>query len=73
MRNKYDERASIEGGFIPFYVQAPGASVTIQGLRFIRPIGAATLVNAAHGVMVADWVGQRDREQGRLIELDTEI
>ena len=65
MRNKYDERASIEGGSIPFYVQAPGASVTIQGLRFIRPIGAATLVNAAHGVMVADCVGQRDREQGQ--------
>jgi hypothetical protein len=64
VRNKYDERASIEGGSIPFYVQAPGASVTIQGLRFI-PIGAATLVNAAHGVMVADCVGQRDREQGQ--------
>jgi hypothetical protein len=65
VRNKYDERASIEGGFIPFYVQAPGASVTIQGLRFIRPTWAATLVNAAHGVMVPDCVGQRDREQGQ--------
>jgi len=65
VRNNYDEQASIEGGFIPSYVQAPGASVTIQGLRFIRTIGAATLVNAAHGVTVADCVGQRDREQGQ--------
>ena len=33
------ERATIEGGTTPFYVEAPGASVTIQGLRFIRPEG----------------------------------
>ena len=39
-----DEMASIEAGTIPFYVDAPGASVTIQGLRFIRPKSAAILV-----------------------------
>ena len=73
MRNNYDERASIEGGFIPFYIQAPGASVTIQGLRFIRPIGAATLVNAAHGVTVAIALASGIASRGRLIELDTEL
>src|SRR5262249_4815042 len=30
-----EERASIEAGTIPFYVDAPGTSVEIQGLRFI--------------------------------------
>src|SRR6516162_11495526 len=36
--------ASIEAGTIPFYVQAPGASVTIQKLDFVRPKNSAILV-----------------------------
>jgi len=44
---------SIEGGTTPFYVEAAGASVTIQGLRFIRPKGDAILVYAVSGLMIA--------------------
>jgi hypothetical protein len=53
-QNEDDERASIEGGSIPFYVEAPGASVTIQGLRFIRPIAEAIFVYAANGLTIAN-------------------
>jgi len=45
--------ASIEGGTTPFYVDAPGASVTIQGLRFIRPRVDAVLVYAVRGLVMA--------------------
>src|SRR5262249_5849337 len=48
-----DERASIEAGTIPFYVDAPGASVTIQGVRFIRPKAGAILVYAVRGLVIA--------------------
>lgn len=48
-----DEMASIEGGTTPFYVEAPGARVTIQGLRFIRPKGDAILVYAVSGLVIA--------------------
>jgi hypothetical protein len=44
--------ASIEGGTIPFYVEAPSASVTIQKLHFIRPKNSAILVDAAVGVTI---------------------
>jgi len=47
------ERTTIEGGTTPFYVEAPGASVTIQGLRFIRPRGAAIFVYAVSGLVIA--------------------
>jgi len=47
------ERATIEGGTTPFYVEAPGASVTIQGLRFIRPKGDAIFVYAVRGLVIA--------------------
>jgi hypothetical protein len=47
------ERATIEGGTTPFYVEAPGASVTIQGLRFIRPKGDAINVYAVSGLVIA--------------------
>jgi hypothetical protein len=49
-----DDIATIEGGTIPFYVEAPGASVTIQALRFVRPVGSAILVYAAHGLTIAN-------------------
>src|SRR5499427_10119735 len=48
-----EEMASIEGGTTPFYVDAPGASVTIQGLRFIRPRVDAVLVYAVRGLVMA--------------------
>lgn len=48
-----DEMTSIEGGTTPFYVEAPGTSVTIQRLRFIRPKGDAIFVYAVSGLVIA--------------------
>ena len=45
--------ASIEAGTIPFYVDAPGATVTIQKVRFVRPRKSAILVYAASGLVIA--------------------
>ena len=47
------EMTSIEGGTTPFYVEASGASVTIQGLRFIRPNRDAIFVYAVTGLVIA--------------------
>jgi hypothetical protein len=47
------EMTSIEAGTFPFYVAAPGAPVTIQGLRFIRPKGDAILVYSVSGLVIA--------------------
>jgi serine/threonine protein kinase len=44
---------TIDGGTIPFYVDAVESRVTIRGLRFVRPIAAAILVNAARGLEIA--------------------
>jgi hypothetical protein len=52
-QNEDGERATIEGGTTPFYVEAPGARVTIQGLRFIRPKGDAIFVYAVSGLVIA--------------------
>jgi hypothetical protein len=49
-------RATIVGGSTPFSVEAPGASVTIQGLRFDRTVRAALTVRAAGGVVIANCV-----------------
>jgi hypothetical protein len=53
MRDEDGERTSIEAGTIPFHVEAPGAAVTIQGLRFVRPKGDAVLVYAVSGLVIA--------------------
>src|SRR5215471_9622133 len=45
--------ARIEGGTIPFYVEAPGASVTIQTLHFVRPKNSAILVDMVSGLTIA--------------------
>jgi hypothetical protein len=45
--------ASIQGGTIPFYVQAPGATVSIQKLHFVRPAKSAIFVYAVSGLVVA--------------------
>ena len=47
------ELTSIDAGTIPFYVEAPGAHVSIQGLRFIRPKKDAVLVYAVSGLVIA--------------------
>jgi len=47
-----DEMTTIEGGTIPFYVEAPGASVTIQSLRFNRPTLDGILVYAVSGLTI---------------------
>lgn len=52
-RDDDHEMTSIEGGTIPFYVEAPGVPVTIQGLRFIRPRVDAIFVYAVSGLTVA--------------------
>jgi hypothetical protein len=52
MRDEDGEMTTIEGGTTPFYVEAAGASVTIQGLRFIRPKGDAILVFAVSGLVI---------------------
>ena len=45
--------AIIEGGTIPFYVQAPGAAVTIQKVHFVRPAKSAIIVYAVSGLVIA--------------------
>ena len=45
--------ATIDGGTIPFLVEAPGASVSIQHLRFAKPTSDAVLVAAASGISIA--------------------
>jgi len=53
VRSADGEMTTIEGGTIPFYVEAPGQPVTIRGLRFVRPIAAAILVSAVRGLEIA--------------------
>jgi hypothetical protein len=48
-----DEIATIDGGTIPFYVNAPGQSVSIEALRFITPTRDAIFVYAVNGLTVA--------------------
>jgi hypothetical protein len=52
-RDRDDEMTTIEAGTFPFYVEAPGAPVTIQRLRFVRPKGDAILVYAVSGLVIA--------------------
>jgi hypothetical protein len=48
-----DDMTTIEGGAIPFYVEALGAAVTIHALRFVRPQMRAILVYAVSGLTIA--------------------
>ena len=50
---------TIEGGTIPFYIDAPGQRVTIRGLRFVHATSSAILVHAANGLAIVrnDIVG----------------
>src|SRR5690349_503382 len=44
---------TIDGGTVPFYIAAPGQSVTIRGLRFVRPTSAAILAYAVTGLEIS--------------------
>lgn len=44
---------TIEGGTVPFYVDAPGARVVIRAVRFVRPTTNAIFVYAVSGLTVA--------------------
>jgi hypothetical protein len=46
------EMTTIDGGTSPFYVEAPGAHVTIQGLHFVHPKSCAIFLVAAHDVVI---------------------
>jgi len=48
-----DEMTTIEGGQVPFQVEAHGSSVTIQRLRFVHPTAAAIDVTAVSGLVIA--------------------
>lgn len=47
-----NELTTIEGGTIPFYVEAPGSPVTIQRLRFVHPSVDAINVFAVSGLTI---------------------
>ena len=51
-RDEAGTMTTIDGGTIPFYVDAPGKRVAIQSLRFVRPIGVAIRVHAAHDMEI---------------------
>jgi hypothetical protein len=50
----HGELATIEGGFFPFFGEAPGGRIAIQALRFVRPKGGAIWIFAAGGLTVSD-------------------
>ena len=47
------EMATIDGGTIPFYIDALGARVAIRSVRFVRPVATAIFVVAARDVDIA--------------------
>jgi hypothetical protein len=50
--DKRGEMTAIEGGEIPFAVEAPGAAVRIERLRFVRPKRYAIFVDAVSGLTI---------------------
>ena len=54
-RDDEGEMTSIEAGTFPFFVNAPGSRVAIQGLRFVRPKGDAIFVYGVTGLVIASW------------------
>jgi hypothetical protein len=53
IRDDQGVMTTIEGGTSPFYVAAPGAHVTIQGLHFLHAKFDVITVLAAHGLVIA--------------------
>ena len=57
LSGSHDERGempTISAGTVPLYVDAPGGSVTIRGLRFAGARGAAIWIHSVRGLMIAD-------------------
>jgi hypothetical protein len=52
-RDEDDGMTTIDGGTIPSYVNAPGASVTIRKVRFVRPTREGIDVYAVNGLTIA--------------------
>src|SRR6202012_5239744 len=50
-----DDVTTIDAGTIPFYVDAPGVSVAIQKLRFVRPANSAILVYGSTGLVIDSY------------------
>lgn len=53
LRHDEGDMTTIHGGTTPFYVDAAGSAVKIQGLRFVGPKGDAILVYAVNGLVIA--------------------
>lgn len=51
-RDEYGDLPTIKGGDWPFFVDAAGAQVTIQGLHFVSPTSGAIWIYAAGGMEV---------------------
>jgi len=65
-QDEQGEMTSIGGGTTPFYVEAPGAPVTIQRLRFVRPKGHAINVYAVRGLVITSCKIEGVEPQGGL-------
>jgi hypothetical protein len=52
VRDDQGQIATIEGGDNPFAIEAPGARVAIQGLRFVRPIETAISAFAVSNLLI---------------------
>jgi hypothetical protein len=52
-RDEYGDLPTIKGGDWPFFIDAAGAQVTIQGLHFVNPTSGAIWIYAAGGITVA--------------------
>jgi hypothetical protein len=48
-----DGDATIERGTIPFHIPAPGAAVSSQSVRFVRPSESAIVTYSVNGLVVA--------------------
>lgn len=48
-----EEMTTIDGGTVPFYIEAPGQAVTIRHLRFRNPVSHAILVFAVQGLEIS--------------------
>jgi hypothetical protein len=67
--NEQGVRTVIDGGYIPFWVEAPGAPVTIGGLHLVHPKRGAIAVLAASGLTIANCQiegVEADPENGQL-------
>jgi hypothetical protein len=57
--DEHGEMTTIQGGEIPFAVEARGVSVRIDRLRFVRPKRAAIFVDAASGLAIESCAIER--------------